>query len=75
MMMVADQLVSPNQTVFMSRRKISDNTLLADEMLYCFRGEECPPKRFCFNVNLRKAPDTVRTEVGCCIVLLLWWRF
>lgn len=58
-MEVAELIVSPDQTAFMKGRVISDNTLLADEMLHGF-GRIRTPRICVLSVDLRKALDTVR---------------
>lgn len=58
---VANLLVSPNQTAFMKGRVISDNTLLADEMLQGF-GRKRTPKRCRLSVDLKKTFDTIRWD-------------
>lgn len=39
---VSSQLVSPIQTAFIHGKLISDNTILADEMLYGFGRKRSP---------------------------------
>lgn len=43
---VSNELISPNQTTFIQGRNISDNTMLADEMLYGFCRKRTP-RRCC----------------------------
>lgn len=58
---VSGELISPNQASFIEGRPISDNTILADEMLYGF-GRKRTPKRFCLSIDLKKASDIVKWE-------------
>jgi len=60
-MEIADLIVSPNQTVFMKGKVISDNTLLVDEMLHGF-GRIRTPRRCMLSVDLRKTFVTVRWD-------------
>lgn len=54
---IANLLVFPNQTTFIRDRVITDNTLLAEEMLLGF-GRVRTPKRW----MLRKSFDTIRWD-------------
>jgi len=60
-MEVAHLIVSPNQTAFMKGRVISDNILLADEMLHGF-GRIRTPTICMLSLDLRKAFDAVRWD-------------
>lgn len=51
----------PNKTAFMKRRVISDNALLADEMLHGYSRARTP-RRCMLSVDLRKAFDTIRCD-------------
>lgn len=58
---VALELISPHQTAFIQGRHISDNTILADEMLHGYGGIRTP-KRCCISIVLRKIFDTVKCK-------------
>lgn len=54
---VVPELVSPHQTAFIEGRHISDNTILADEMVHGY-GRIRTPNRCCLNIDLKKTFDT-----------------
>lgn len=58
---VLGELLSPNQTAFTKGRTISDNTMLAEEMIFDL-GRKRIPKICCIGIDLIKAFDTVRWE-------------
>lgn len=53
-----DQLVDPNQSAFIPGRRISDNILLAQELMRGYHLNKGPP-RCAFKVDIQKAYDTV----------------
>ena len=52
------ELISPNQAAFISGRRITDNILLAHELVHGFQVKRSP-KRACLKLDLRKAFDSV----------------
>lgn len=46
---VSSEIISPSQTAFLEGKLISDNTLLADEMLYGF-GRRGPSKGVAYSL-------------------------
>lgn len=61
---VSRELISQKQTTFIEGRLISDgsdNTILADEMLYGFVRKRTP-KKCCHSIDLKKAVDTIKWE-------------
>lgn len=61
--MVANVLTSPpNQSAFIGGRLISDNTLLADEMVCGLERIRRTPKRCYVSLDLRKSFDTIKLE-------------
>lgn len=57
---VSNEFFSPNQTAFIEGRLISNNIILADEMVYDF-GRKRTPKR-CLSIDLRKAFHAIKWD-------------
>nr|GEU36022.1 hypothetical protein [Tanacetum cinerariifolium] len=51
-------LISPNQSAFVSGRRISDNILLTQELMHNYHLD-CGPSRCAFKIDIQKAYDTV----------------
>lgn len=56
-----DKLVDYSQNAFIPGRKISDNVLLAQELLYGYNQNRLPP-RCVMKIDIRKAYDTVEWD-------------
>ncbi|GJW91017.1 putative RNA-directed DNA polymerase, partial [Tanacetum coccineum] len=52
------EVVSDNQSAFVPGRRISDNILLTQELMYAYHRDIGPP-RCAFKINIQKAYDTV----------------
>lgn len=55
---VLDELVGPHQSAFIKGRNISENILLAHELVRNFHRDKGTPK-FCAKLDIRKAYDSV----------------
>ena len=55
---VLDELVGPHQSAFIKGRNISENILLAHELVRHFHRDKGTPK-FCAKLDIRKAYDSV----------------
>ncbi|KAL0355232.1 UNVERIFIED_CONTAM: hypothetical protein Sradi_3970100 [Sesamum radiatum] len=61
LMPLLDHIISPSKNFFIPERSISDNILLAQELLYSYNQKRLPP-RCALKVDLRKAYDIVECD-------------